>query len=223
MRFIFEEKILSVSNGSGSLSRTARVIGVGGRLPSRMVRWRLLVLIIVSCVVLVACSTDGEVAIETSPTAESEESTVEPDEPAPELEEPAVEEDGALRSAAEFDQRQPPPVEIVQGESVIPIAPTSYCWGEECASGEEIVIDELTVVAATDGEIRFRFPIDGWRFSAFASVDGGPGRNEIDVESLGDGEFSVVLTDPTQPVVDLFGQGPTPGLSGDVGVTFLVQ
>lgn len=114
-------------------------------------------------------------------------------------------------------------MQIVQGETVISIAPSSYCWGEECATGDEVVVDELRVVSATDGEIRFRFPVDGWRFSAFKSVDGGPDRREIDVESLGDGEFAVVLTDPTRPVVDLFGQGPTPGIFGDVGVTFLVQ
>ena len=65
-----------------------------------MARFRLVVLIIVSCVLFVACSTDDEAAIETAPTAESEE-------PAVESEESPVEADGALRSADEFDPFRP--------------------------------------------------------------------------------------------------------------------
>ena len=99
-----------------------------------MARFRLVVLIIVSCVLFVACSTDDEAAIETAPTAESEE-------PAVESEESPVEADGALRSADEFDPFRPPPVQIVQGDSVVPIEADGYCWGEECATGDEFTVE----------------------------------------------------------------------------------
>ena len=134
--------------------------------------------------------------------------------------------DDGLQDSLMFDVA--PPVEVFNVENELVLDPLAYCWVDECASGDWMA-DPLEVAGVVGGEIRFRFPVRDWDFSAFIQTEQGQNRTPTPVESLGGGEFSIgPIDDPAGPVVELFGRGPAGEIDGsptfgDVTVVFFVD